>query len=95
MKYVRIVRQTRRNVDIPFFTPTAETIAVMDRYVEDGKIESYTFDNISEDKLHKEMKMTFTNLLSLDEFLCEEQIIGSAAARSSHCDNYYISVTLE
>jgi hypothetical protein len=95
MSYIRYIKQTRPNTDVAFFTPTAETIAKMDEYQTAGKIESYNLETISENNLNKEIKITFDTVYSFDEFMDEEIILNSAAARTSHCVSNAISYSLE
>lgn len=95
MSYIRYIKQTRPNTDVAFFSPTAETIAKMDEYQTAGKIESYNLEIISENNLNKEIKITFNNVNSFDEFMDEELIIASATERTTHCTNNSISYSLE
>ena len=95
MSYIRYIKQTRPDTDTAFFSPTAETIAKMDEYKSAGKIESYNLEYISENNLNKEIKITFDNVSSFDEFMTEDLIIASASARTTHCTNNSISYSLE
>ena len=95
MSYIRYIKQTRPNTDTVFFTPAAEAIAKMDEYKTAGKVESYNLETISENQLNKEIKITFDNVNSFDEFMTEEIIIASASARTTHCTDNSISYSLE
>ena len=95
MSYIRYIKQTRPNTDTVFFTPAAEAIAKMDEYKTAGKIESYNLESISENNLNKEIKITFDNVNSFDEFMTEDLIIASASARTTHCTDNSISYSLE
>jgi len=95
MSYIRYVKQTRLDTDTAFFSPSAEAIAKMDEYKASGKIESYNLETISENQLNKEIKITFDNVNSFDEFMDEDIILNSAAARTSHCTANTISYSLE
>ena len=95
MSYIRYIKQTRPNTDTVFFSPVAEAVAKMDEYKTAGKIESYNLETISENQLNKEIKITFDNVNSFDEFMTEDLIIASASARTTHCTNNSISYSLE
>ena len=95
MSYIRYIKQTRPNTDTAFFTPAADVIAKMDEYKSAGKIESYNLETISEDNLNKEIKITFDNVNSFDEFMTEGKIIESTVARTTHCTDNSISYSLE
>ncbi len=95
MSYIRYIKQTRPNTDTVFFSPVAEAVAKMDEYKTAGKIESYNLETISENQLNKEIKITFDTVYSFDEFMDEDIILNSAAARTSHCESNSISYSLE
>jgi hypothetical protein len=95
MSYIRYIKQTRPNTDTVFFTPAAEAIAKMDEYKTAGKVESYNLETISENQLNKEIKITFDNVNSFDEFMTEEIIVESASARTKYCTDNSISYSLE
>ena len=95
MSYIRYIRQTRPNTDTTFFSPTAEVVAKMDEYKSAGKIESYNLETISANQLNKEIKITFDNVTSFNEFISEDLIIESKLARVTHCSNNSISYSLE
>lgn len=95
MSYIRYIKQTRPNTDTAFFSPTAEVVAKMDEYRSTGKIESYNLETISADQLSKEIKITFDNVTSFNEFINEDLIIESKLARGTHCSNNSISYSLE
>ena len=95
MSYIRYIKQTRPNTDVAFFSPSAETITKMVEYQTAGKIESYNLEIISENNLNKEIKITFDNVNSFDEFMNEELIIASASARTTYCQANNISYSLE
>ena len=95
MSYIRYIKQTRLNTDTDFFSPSAETIAKVDEYKEAGKVESYNLETISENQLNKEIKITFDNVNSFDEFMTEEIIVESASARTKYCTDNSISYSLE
>tara|TARA_B100000900_G_scaffold209171_1_gene177293 strand:+ start:682 stop:975 length:294 start_codon:yes stop_codon:yes gene_type:complete len=95
MSYIRYIKQTRLNTDIAFFSPTAEVVAKMDEYKSAGKIESYNLESISSNQLNKEIKITFDNETSFNEFVNEDLIIESKLARQTHCTNSSISYSLE
>jgi len=71
MSYIRYIKQTRPNTDTAFFSPTAEVVAKMDEYQSAGKIESYNLETISADQLSKEIKITFDNVTSFNEFISD------------------------
>tara|TARA_B100000035_G_C20657450_1_gene403764 strand:- start:60 stop:353 length:294 start_codon:yes stop_codon:yes gene_type:complete len=95
MSYIRYIRQTRPNTDTTFFSPTAEVVAKMDEYKSAGKIESYNLETISANQLNKEIKITFNNVTSFNEFMTEDLVLTSASARTNHCTNNSISYSLE
>src|SRR5210317_399880 len=95
MSYIRYIKQTRANTDTAFFSPSAEVVAKMDEYRTAGKIESYNLEIISENQLNKEIKITFDNVNSFDEFMDEDIILDSATARTSYCTTNTISYSLE
>ena len=95
MSYVRNIKQTRPNTSTDFFSPTAEVVAKMDEYQSSGKIESYNLETISANQLNKEIKITFNNETSFNEFISEDVIIASKLARTNYCSNNSISYSLE
>src|SRR5210317_1437549 len=95
MSYIRYIKQTRPNTDTDFFSPTAEVVAKMDEYQSAGKIESYNLETISADQLNKEIKITFNNVTSFNEFINEDLIIANKLARTNHCSDNSISYSLE
>jgi hypothetical protein len=95
MSYIRYIKQTRPNTDTAFFSPTDEVVAKMDEYQSAGKIESYNLETISANQLDKEIKITFDNETSFNEFISEDLIIGSKLARTNHCSDNSISYWLE
>jgi hypothetical protein len=95
MSYIRYIKQTRPNTDTSFFSPTAEVIAVINEYQSAGTIENYNLETISENQLDKEIKITFSNVNSFDQFMLEDLITESASTRTTHCTDNSISYSLE
>ena len=94
MAYNAKLIQSRPNTVVEFFAPSAETIAKLDQFKSEGKIISYTLNELEGD-----FKRTDTVVYNTadDHASCiaDPVLAGSSTAREDHCAINSISTSLE
>ena len=94
MAYNAKLIQSRPNTVVEFFAPSAETIAKLDQFKSEGKIISYSLNELEGD-----FKRTDTVVYNTadDHASCigDSVLAESANSRANHCANNGISFSLE
>ena len=94
MAYNAKLIQSRPNTVVEFWSPSAETIAKLDQFKSEGKIISYTLNELEGD-----FKRTDTVVYNTadDHASCiaDPVLAGSSTAREDHCAINSISTSLE
>lgn len=95
MSYTVKLLQQRNSTNIDFFSVSDDVIKKLEEYKSSGKIISYDFSDISEDKLMKTMVITFNS--SHDHALAvnEDVFYDSAISRINYCNEHSISWSVE
>ena len=94
MAYNAKLIQSRPNTVVEFWSPSAETIAKLDQFKSEGKITSYTLNELDGD-----FKRTDTVVYKTEEdytaCVSDSVLTQSTNDRATHCTNNGISFSLE
>jgi len=95
MSYTVKLLQQRNSTNIDFFSVSDDVINKLEEYKSSGKIISYDFSDISEDKLTKTMVITFNSLDDHALAVNEDVFYDSAISRIAYCNAHSISWSVE
>ena len=94
MAYNAKLIQSRPNTVVEFFAPSADTIAKLDQFKSEGKITSYTLNELDGD-FKRTDTVVYNTEADYSACTADSVLTESTNARATHCTNNGISFSLE
>ena len=94
MAYNAKLIQSRPNTVVEFFAPSAETIAKLDQFKSEGKIISYSLNELEGD-FKRTDTVVWNSEFDYNSNKSDSVLDQSGKDRATHCNNNGISFSLE
>jgi hypothetical protein len=87
--------QQRPNTEVPFYTPSADSLARINQYVSNGVITAAPINETSDNGLINTLTMHIVNDNDYDTLANDPVFVAEKQARNTHCANNSISYNVE
>ena len=87
--------QQRPNTEVPFYTPSADSLARINQYVSNGVITAAPTNETSDNGLINTLTMHIVNDNDYDTLANDPVFVAEKQARNTHCASNSISYNVE